>query len=201
MPADHSDRLSAIDAGFLHQEGPGAHMHIGGLIVFEGPPPAFDELLDTIRGRLHLLPRYRQRLEPAPLGSGNPTWIDDPAFNLLYHVRRIALPAPGTRAQLREATAQIFSERLDRTKPLWELWVIEGVADDRWAMISKTHHALIDGLSGIDIGTALLDLGPEPMDVPHPDEPWRARPAPTSVELLAGGARQAVRTGLLGAAR
>lgn len=201
MAHHESDRLTAVDAGFLHQEGPASHMHIGGLIVFEGPPPPFAEVLDTVRGRLHLLPRYRQRLEPAPLQSGNPVWIDDPGFNLEYHVRRTALPSPGRRTQLREATAQIFSQRLDRSKPLWELWMIEGLENDHWALISKTHHALIDGLSGIDIGTALLDLGPEPMEVPHPDEAWRARPVPTSAELLADGAIGLVRSGIVGAAR
>jgi diacylglycerol O-acyltransferase len=201
MAHHESDRLTAVDAGFLHQEGPTSHMHIGGLIVFEGPPPPFHEVLDTVRGRLHLLPRYRQRLEPAPLQSGNPVWIDDPGFNLEYHVRRTALPSPGRRTQLRDATAQIFSQRLDRSKPLWELWVIEGLENDHWALISKTHHALIDGLAGIDIGTALLDIGPEPMEIPHPDEAWRARPVPTSTELLAEGAIGLVRTGLVGAAR
>ncbi len=201
MAHHESDRLTAVDAGFLHQEGPTSHMHIGGLIVFEGPPPPFHEVLDTVRGRLHLLPRYRQRLEPAPLQSGNPVWIDDPGFNLEYHVRRTALPAPGRRTQLRDATAQIFSQRLDRSKPLWELWMIEGLENDHWALISKTHHALIDGLSGIDIGTALLDLGPEPMEIPHPDEAWRARPVPTSTELLTDGALGLVRSGLVGAAR
>ena len=201
MAQQRSDRLTAVDAGFLHQEGPASHMHIGGLTVFEGPPPPFTEVLETIRGRLHLLPRYRQRLEHAPLGSGNPVWIDDPAFNLEYHVRRTALPAPGKRDQLREATAQIFSQRLDRSKPLWELWIIEGIETDRWAMISKTHHALIDGLSGIDIATALLDIGPEPMVIPHPDEAWQPRPVPTTAELLAGGVKGAARAGVVGATR
>jgi WS/DGAT/MGAT family acyltransferase len=201
MAQQRSDRLTAVDAGFLHQEGPASHMHIGGLTVFEGPPPPFDEVLDTIRGRLHLLPRYRQRLEHAPLQSGNPVWIDDPSFNLEYHVRRTALPAPGRRDQLRDATAQIFSQRLDRSKPLWELWIIEGIELDHWAMISKTHHALIDGLSGIDIATALLDIGPEPMEIPHPDEAWQPRPVPTTAELLADGVKGAARAGLVGATR
>ncbi|MDX8150939.1 wax ester/triacylglycerol synthase family O-acyltransferase [Patulibacter brassicae] len=196
-----SDRLTAVDAGFLHQEGPAAHMHIGGVTVFEGPAPPQEEVLDQIRSRLHLLPRYRQRLARPPLQSGNPVWIDDPAFNLEYHVRRTALPTPGSRSQLREATALIFSQRLDRSKPLWELWVVEGIRNDRWAMISKTHHALIDGISGIDIATALLDLGPEPMEVPHPDQAWQARPVPTPAELLVEGMVGAARAGVKGLTR
>ncbi|EHN09527.1 Wax ester synthase/acyl-CoA:diacylglycerol acyltransferase [Patulibacter medicamentivorans] len=201
MAQQNSDRLTAVDAGFLHQEGPAAHMHIGGLTVFEGPPPPFEEILDQVRCRLHLLPRYRQRLARPPLQSGNPVWIDDPAFNLEYHVRRTALPAPGKRAQLREATAQIFSQRLDRSKPLWELWIVEGIETDRWALISKTHHALIDGISGIDIATALLDVTPEGMDVPHPDAAWQPRPVPTPAEMLATGIVGAARAGVLGATK
>jgi WS/DGAT/MGAT family acyltransferase len=201
MAQHHTDRLTAVDAGFLHQEGPTSHMHIGGLTVFEGPPPTFDEILNTVRARLHLLPRYRQRLEHAPFQSGNPVWIDDPAFHLEYHVRRTALPAPGKRAQLRDATAQVFSQRLDRSKPLWELWVLEGLEHDRWAMISKTHHALIDGFGGIDIATALLDLGPEPAEIPHPDAAWQARPVPSTAELLVDGVRDVARAGIVGATR
>src|SRR5207248_176534 len=129
----HLDRLTAVDAAFLHQEGAASHMHIGGLALFEGEPPAHAELLEHIRGRLHLVPRYRQRIAPAPLGLGRQRWIDDPRFNLEYHVRHTALASPGDEATLRRLVGRIFSQRLDRTKPLWELWLVEGLADGGFA--------------------------------------------------------------------
>lgn len=121
----HLDRLTSIDASFLHQEGPASHMHIGGVLIFEGPPPPFEEFLDHIRGRLHLVPRYRQKLAMPPLESGNPLWIDDPSFNLEFHVRHTALPKPGTEEQLLRMAARIHSQPLDRSKPLWENWLVE----------------------------------------------------------------------------
>jgi diacylglycerol O-acyltransferase len=187
MAQQHLDRLTAVDASFLHQEGTSSHMHIGGLSIFEGPVPDFDELLDHVRGRLHLAPRYRQRLALAPLESGRPLWIDDPTFNVEYHVRQTALPSPGTEAQLTDLTARIMSQQLDRSKPLWEMWVIEGLDEGGFAMLSKTHHALIDGIAGIDLATAMFDLTPVPAEIPHPDEPWKPHPVPSRAELLAGG--------------
>jgi diacylglycerol O-acyltransferase / wax synthase len=190
------DRLTALDASFLHQEGPATHMHVGAVTLFEGPPPPFEQFLDRIRQRLHLVPRYRQKLTVPPLESGRPLWADDPAFNLEFHVRQTALPRPGSEEQLRLLAARIFSQQLDRSRPLWEMWVIEGVADGRWALVSKTHHAMIDGVSGVDIAQVLLDLGPVPAEVPHPDEPWTPAPEPTGAQLLATGAAGLVRTGL-----
>src|SRR5437868_7390176 len=188
MPQQHLDRLTAIDASFLAQEGPASHMHIGGLILCEGPAPRYEEMLDHIRSRLHLVPRYRQRLAEPPLETGRPLWVDDPTFNLEYHVRQTALPSPGSEDQLMRLVARTMSQQLDRSKPLWEMWIIEGLDDGGFALISKTHHALIDGISGVDLATVMFDLTPVPPEVPHSDEPWQPHDEPTGVELVAGGA-------------
>src|SRR6202012_3282838 len=124
----------------------------------EDSPPTMDKFAEQIRKRLHLVPRYRHKLAHTALDSGRPVWVDDPSFNLEYHVRHTALPSPGDWEQLRELTARIFSQALDRSKPLWEMWLIEGLHDGRFALISKNHHALIDGVSGIDLATVLFDL-------------------------------------------
>lgn len=193
MPQRHLDRLTAIDASFLHQEGPDSHMHVGGLTIIEGPPPPVEDLLEQIRQRLHLVPRYRQKLAHTAIDSGRPVWVDDPSFNPEYHVRHTALPAPGQWQQLRELTARIFSQALDRSRPLWEMWLIEGLQDGRFALISKNHHALIDGISGIDLATVLFDLSPDPPPIKHSGRPWQPHPEPGSAELVAVGARGAVR--------
>jgi diacylglycerol O-acyltransferase len=201
MAQQHLDRLTAIDASFLAQEGPASHMHIGGVVLCEGPPPKFEELLDHVRSRLHLVPRYRQRLAEPPMETGRPLWVDDPTFNLEYHVRQTALPAPGSEAQLLRLVGRLMSQQLDRSKPLWEMWIVEGLDDGGFALLSKTHHALIDGISGIDLATVLFDLSPVPADVPHPDEPWQPHPEPTGAELVAGGAlglAKAAATGVAG---
>ena len=192
MPQRHLDRLSSIDASFLHQEGPTSHMHIGGVLVFEGPPPDFTDYLDHVRGRLHLVPRYRQKLTTPPLETGRPLWVDDPDFNLEYHVRHTALPAPGTEQQLFLLTGRIASQQLDRAKPLWESWLVEGLEGDRFALIFKTHHALVDGVSGVDLATVLLDLEPTAGRPPEELEPWLPRPEPSSAQLIAAGVRGVV---------
>jgi diacylglycerol O-acyltransferase / wax synthase len=196
MPQHHLDRLTAVDASFLHQEGPTSHMHVGGVTIFEGPPPSMDDFLEQVRQRLHLVPRYRQKLTNTALDSGRPVWVDDPSFNLEYHVRHTALPAPGDWEQLRQLTARIFSQQLDRSKPLWETWLVEGLEENRFALISKTHHALIDGIAGVDLATVLFDLTPVPQPVEHSGRPWLAHREPGTVELLAAGLRGAVRGGL-----
>jgi WS/DGAT/MGAT family acyltransferase len=194
MSLDHLDRLTAVDASFLVQEKQSSHMHIGGLIIAEGPAPAYDDLLDSIRARLHLVPRYRQKLAVPPLETGRPMWIDDPNFFIEYHVRQTALPSPGDEGQLTELAARIFSQRLDRDKPLWEMWLIEGLSGGRFALITKNHHALIDGVSGVDIGQVLFDLTPVPAQFAGTDlEPWAAHREPSAMRLLT--------TGILGAAR
>ncbi|HUA47781.1 MAG TPA: wax ester/triacylglycerol synthase family O-acyltransferase [Solirubrobacteraceae bacterium] len=189
MPQRHLDRLSSMDASFLHQEGATSHMHIGAVLIFEGPPPEFTDYLDHVRGRLHLVPRYRQKLSTPPLETGRPLWVDDPDFNLEYHVRNTALPSPGTEEQLFLLAGRIASQQLDRAKPLWESWLVEGVEGNRFALVFKTHHALVDGVSGVDLATVLLDLGPSPQRPPEALEPWRPRPQPSPAELVASGVR------------
>ena len=187
MTSHHLDRLTAVDASFLHQEGPVSHMHIGALVRVSGPAPRYDDFLDSIRGRLHLVPRYRQRLVYPPAGTGRPLWADDTDFSLDYHVRHTALPAPGSDEQLCNLSARVFSQQLDRSKPLWELWLVEGLADGGYALLSKSHHAMIDGIAGVDLGTVLFDLGPEPLAPPSDLEPWSPDPDPSPVDLLTAG--------------
>jgi len=188
MGPRHLDRLTAIDASFLHQEGPASHMHIGALVRAAGQPPSYDDFLDSIRMRLHFVPRYRQRLVYPPAGTGRPMWTDDVDFNLEYHVRHTALPAPGSDEQLTNLAARVFSQQLDRSKPLWELWLVEGLADGGFALLSKSHHAMIDGIAGVDLGTVLFDLNPEPMQLEEELEAWRPDPEPNALDLLTAGA-------------
>jgi WS/DGAT/MGAT family acyltransferase len=179
------DRLTGLDSSFLHLERGGAHMHVAACAVFDGPPPSHAELTEEIESRLHLVPRYRQRLAYVPFGQGRPVWVDDPHFNPSYHVRHTALPSPGDEDQLRRMTGRVFSQALDRSKPLWEVWLVEGLSGGRFALLSKTHHALVDGISGVDILTVLFDTSPEPMPVAPPDHEWVAEPLPNGAQLLA----------------
>ncbi len=162
----------------------GAHMHVASTILFEGPAPSHEEFRDHIESRLHLVPRFRQKLRFIPFDQGRPVWIDDPHLNLDYHVRQTALPAPGSEEQLRNLAARIFSQQLDRSKPLWELWLVEGLDDDRFAIVGKSHHALVDGVSGVDITTVLFDLEREPESAPVRPPKWAPRPEPTDLQLL-----------------
>jgi diacylglycerol O-acyltransferase / wax synthase len=179
------DRLTGLDSSFLHLERDAAHMHVAGCMVFSGDPPQYDDLVDEVVSRLHLVPRYRQRLAFVPLNQGRPVWVDDPHFNVRFHVRHTALPAPGGDQQLRRLAGRVFSQALDRGRPLWELWLVEGLADDRFAVLSKTHHALVDGISGVDIVSVLFDSSPDPMPVSAPEQQWIPRPLPSSAQLLA----------------
>src|SRR3954454_19758437 len=143
----HKDRLTPVDASFLHQERQASHMHVGAVVIFEGPPIPHDDFVGGVESRLHLVPRYRQKLAFPRFQMGRPVWIDDPNFNVEYHVRHTALPGPGSEEQLRQLAGRIFSQRLDRSKPLWELPLLQGLPEGRFALISKTHHALVDGVS------------------------------------------------------
>jgi WS/DGAT/MGAT family acyltransferase len=159
-------------------------MHVASVMLFDGDPPPYDELIESIDRRLHLVPRYRQKLARVPLGQGRPRWVDDPHLNLHYHVRATALPSPGTEDQLKALAGRVFAQPLDRDKPLWEIWVAEGLADGGFAMLSKTHHSLVDGISGIDILTVLFDTSPEPAAPPDPGGRWLPRPLPSGAQLL-----------------
>jgi diacylglycerol O-acyltransferase len=178
------DRLSALDVSFLTNESSASHMHVGGICIFEGPPPSYQDLLDHVRSRLHLVPRFRQKLAYPPAPTGRPFWIDDAAFNLEYHIRHSALPSPGSEEQLRNMAARVFSQKLDRTKPLWELWIVQGLTRKRFAFVTKTHHALVDGVSGVDIATVLFDVKPVP-EPAEPDHEWVPSPPPSAAQLLA----------------
>jgi diacylglycerol O-acyltransferase len=179
------DRLSGLDAQFLHLEDESTHMHVAGVFIFDGDPPDYDEFLEGIESRLHLVPRYRQKLAFVPYGQGRPRWVDDPHLNLQYHVRATALPSPGSEEQLRALAGRVFSQQLDRDKPLWEIWLVQGLEDGRFAILSKTHHALVDGISGVDIFTILFDTKPEPDTPPAAGKRWLPRPMPTRTQLLA----------------
>jgi diacylglycerol O-acyltransferase / wax synthase len=192
------DRLSALDASFLHLEDAASHMHVASVTIFEGPPPSYPELLEHIDERLSLVPRFRQKLRFVPLGQGRPVWVDDPHFNLEYHVRATALPPPGNEEQLKRLAGRVFSQQLDRTKPLWEIWLVQGLertgaAPDeatRFALLSKTHHCLVDGIAGVDITAVLFDTAPEPETPPPSERAWQPHPEPTSVQLLTHALRE-----------
>lgn len=184
------DRLTALDAAFLHIETGASHMHVASVMTFAGEPPSHREVLEALEERLHLVPRYRQKLRGVPFDQGRPVWVDDPHFNLGYHVRHSALPAPGSDEQLAALAARLVAVPLDRHKPLWEMHLVEGLAPDgdgepRFALIAKTHHALVDGVSGVDITSVLFATAPEPMPVAAPAEAWTPRPLPSDVQLLA----------------
>ena len=158
------DRLNPLDALFIdaEDEDPHTSMAVASIAVFEGPCPSHEEVLAFLAGRLPLVPRYRQKLRTVPFRLGRPVWVDDPDFDLRYHVRRTALPAPGDDHQLAELMARVMSQRLDRDHPLWEYWIAEGLPQGRWALISKMHHCLVDGISAADLYRVIFDPSPEP---------------------------------------
>jgi diacylglycerol O-acyltransferase len=187
----HLDRLTAVDASFLSNESSSSHMHVGAILIFEGPPPRYVDLVEHVRGRLNLVPRFRQKLVVPPLEAGRPLWADDVNFNLSYHIRHTALPEPGGEAQLKRLCGRVFSQQLDRSKPLWELWLVQGLERDRFALLTKTHHAMVDGISGVDIGTVLFDLEPVPAPAPV-EERWVPQKSPSTAELVGRGIGDAI---------
>ena len=192
MAQQHLDRLSSTDVSFLTNESSSSHMHVGAIMIFEGPAPGYEDLLDHIQSRHRLVPRFRQKLAYPPAQTGRPFWVDDPNLNLEYHVRHSALPAPGSEDQLRRMAARVFSQQLDRSKPLWELWLVQGLTRNRFALLTKTHHAVVDGVSGVDIATVLFDLNPVP-EPPPSDDAWAPQPEPSSATLLAKGVEDVAR--------
>jgi WS/DGAT/MGAT family acyltransferase len=197
-PLSNPDRLSPLDASFLHFEDAGAHMHVGSVVLFEGRAPAHEELTAAVERRLHLVPRYRQKLAFPPLAQARPVWIDDPHFNPGYHIRHTALPAPAGEEELRKLAGRVFAQRLDRSKPLWEIWLVDRVGGDGFALISKTHHCLVDGVSGVDIASVLFDLEADPAPPPEPPPHWTPRPEPSAATLVADALAERL-TGPLGA--
>ncbi len=189
-------RLSALDASFLYLERPYMHMHVGGVGILDpsdrpGGVLRFEDLAHVITSRLHLVPRFRQKVVFVPGNVARPVWADDPDFDVEFHLRRAALPSPGSRKELADFVQRVASRPLDRSKPLWEMYFIEGLEDGLAAILTKVHHAMIDGVSGIDIATVLLDFAPEPQ-IPTP-EPWVPEPLPSRNALLADALKEQVR--------
>jgi WS/DGAT/MGAT family acyltransferase len=187
------DRLTPLDVSFLYLEEPTTTMHVGTVMVFEAPDGGFDydTLLRHISTRIAFVPRYRQRVRGVPGRLANPVWVDDERFDITYHVRRSALPRPGTEEQLRELVARVQPRPLDRNRPLWEVYLVEGLTGDRFAIITKTHQALVDGINAVDLAQVVLDSSPDAAE-PKPDT-WRPSPEPSLVELVAGAVADAVR--------
>ena len=176
------DRLTPLDASFLHLEDESAPLHVAAMLIFEGPAPAYDDFVEHVESRLHLVPRYRQRLARVPLDQGRPVWVDDERFDVRFHVRATALPRPADEETLRVLGGRVFSRPLTSGRPLWEMWLVDGLEGDRFAVLSKTHHAVVDGISGMDVLSVLFAPDEE---APDGGEPWHAARPPSGVELLA----------------
>jgi diacylglycerol O-acyltransferase len=188
-----TNRLSALDVSFLYLESPTTPMHVGSVAIFERPEQGFDydRLCTIISERLGSVPRYRQVIKWVPAHLANPVWVDDVDFDISYHVRRSALPRPGNDDQLRELVGRLVSRPLDRNRPLWEIYLVEGLEGGRAAIVTKTHHAMVDGVSAVDVGTMILDLTPEPEE--HTPDDWQPSRPPSAVSLAAGAVVDAVR--------
>jgi diacylglycerol O-acyltransferase len=174
------ESMSAIDSSFLHIENDTTPMHIGGVSIFAGPPPAFEDLRAMVASKLELVPRYRQKVRFVPLSAGPPVWIDDPHFSLDYHMRHTAIPAPGSEEQLRQMAGRVFSQHLDRNRPLWELWAVEGLGGGRWALLSKVHHCMVDGVAATDLMSVMFS----DTTGGTPAHRWSPPPEPSGLEVL-----------------
>lgn len=186
------DRLTPLAAAFLDAEDVDAtaSLAIGSFAIFEGPAPPFEDFLQTIGGRLPLVPRYRQKLRRVAFDLAPPAWVDDPDFDIRWHIRNTALPAPGGREEIGNLISRVMSRRMDRSRPLWEYWFCEGLADGRWGLLSKLHHSMVDGVSGTDLYQLLLDVTPEPR--PAVPDTWEPAPVPSALKLTVGAALDAV---------
>ncbi len=176
------NKMSALDALFLHAEDGTTHLHIGSCAVFAGKAPSMDELTALISSKLHLVHRFRQKVRLVPGGLGRPVWVDDPGFDLAYHVRHSALPPRANAQDLDNLMGRLMSQELDRNRPLWEMWLVEGLPRRQWALISKVHHCMVDGISGTDLMTAILDATPDAQLAPA--LPWTPDPEPSDGRLL-----------------
>ena len=176
------EALGPIDTGFLDLEDDVNQMHIGAVLILEGPVPSPSRLRDMVTGKLGSVPRYRQIVRRVALDAARPVWVDDPEFDIDYHLRRVALPEPGGDAELHRLVADVMGQRLDQQRPLWELWMVEGLESDRWAVVAKVHHCLADGVGGVELLSLILDATPDA--VPAPQAPWRPGPVPSRLELL-----------------
>lgn len=187
------DRLSALDASFLYLEDPTTPMHVGEVAVFRRPRSGFDydHVLSLVDRRLALAPRYRQKVLQVPGRLARPVWTDDEEFDITYHVRRSALPKPGNDEQLHELTARVMARQLDHTRPLWELYLVEGLSGNRVAVITKTHQAMVDGIGAIDIGQVILDVSPT-VTPAETDDLWMPQPAPDPTQLVTDAVVDAV---------
>jgi WS/DGAT/MGAT family acyltransferase len=193
---DLMEHLSPLDSAFLDAEDADRHasLAIASIAVVEGPAPGHDEFVAAVRGRLPLIPRYRQKVRQLPLDVGLPVWVEDQAFDLAYHIRRTALPAPGDDAALCRLVARVMAQRLDRDRPLWECWVIEGLADDRWAVLTKVHHCMADGISGNELYRIVFDESPSPREAVA--DTWCREPEPSTLRLTADALADLVRSPL-----
>lgn len=176
-------------SSLLAERGP-IHVHVGATMVFEGTPPPFEDLVDHVDKRLALVPRFRQRITPIRFNLDNPVWSDDPRFDIRWHVRRVALPEPGDVGELRELVGRIMSEPLDFTRPLWQIYLVEGLDRKRFAIVPKTHHALVDGVAALDVGTIILDPNKEGTEMELPSEPWEADEPSPEMLLIRGASRR-----------
>ena len=200
MPAHYYERLSFLDGSFLALESPTTHMHVSGMAIFEAAPLSkagggidIARIKTFIESKLQYMPRYRQHLARVPI-ENNPVWVDDDHFDLDYHVRHLSLPRPGSEEQLKAMMGRLLSQQLNRAKPLWELWVVEGIEGDRFALVFKIHHCMIDGISGVDLMAVLLNF--VPTDEIESIKPFEPRPAPGAAELLVGESLRRARRAL-----
>jgi diacylglycerol O-acyltransferase / wax synthase len=176
------DRMSPTDASFYYAESENTPLHVGSVAVFDGPPPSYGDVVRLLLGKMPQVPRYRQRVRAVPMNLGLPMWVDDPHFQILYHVRHTAVPSPGSDEQLRNLAGRVLGQRLDMAKPLWEVWLVEGLENGRWAIISKVHHCMVDGIAGTDLMQLIFDVDP---NAEHPEpKDWSPQRDPSGLGLL-----------------
>ena len=193
------DRMSPQDATFLYVEDANNPMHVGSVLILEGPPPKYGDVVRMVARKLHMVPRYRQKVRLPPMQLGRPVWVDDPHFQILYHIRRTAVPRPGGEEELRNLAGRVLAQQLDRSKPLWELWIVEGLKDDQWALVNKVHHCMVDGIAGADLMSVIFDASPDARLPAH--VPWAPEPEPSGIQLTADAVADGIASPLSGLRR